>query len=161
MDIHQAQRAHESTLQSIYDREHDDTPYFRNYVLMACTHLPNESEPETLTDYYAFHEGDSSDVPACVRIACNLNGVWTWGACGCDYDEAKATRVHSLDALLPHEVQREFQAWLVKRETLTDQLALTRAEMVNVAANYPSHVYAALALRAAHLHIELKQLEVA
>jgi hypothetical protein len=136
---------------------------FRNYVLMSCTFPadePDAGDPE-VTDYWAFHDGDDCDVPAWVPIGFAINGEWNWGACLCDFDERKSAEVHRMDRLLPHEVQREFQSWLLKRESLTSELNLTRAEMVNISANYPSHVHAALALRAAHLRIELKQLEAA
>lgn len=158
MDIHQAQRAHEAHLQDQYDRTQEVGNDFRNYVLLSCTH---DDGNLPLVDYFAFHDGDDCDVPACVPIGHTLNGEWFWGFVGNDFDERKSAEVHRMDKLLPHEVQREFQSWLIRRETIANELKLTRAEMVNVSARYPSHVHAALALRAAHLSIELKQLEQA
>ena len=156
MNLRDAQLQHEANLQDQYDRTQEDASDFRDYVLLSCTHDEDDGNPP-LTDYFAFHDGHDEGIP----IGHTINGEWHWGFVGNDFDERKSAEVTRLNRLLQHEVQRECQAWLLKRDELSKQLALTRAELVNVAAKYPSHVYAALALQASHLRTELKLLEAA
>jgi hypothetical protein len=56
---------------------------------------------------------------------------------------------------------RVFQALLLKREALEKELSDTRARMLNLTVPMNSSNFAALALRAAYLNLELKSMKEA